>query len=202
MRHLCHWPGCQQEVPPARWGCTPHWYQLPKALRDQIWATYRPGQEVTKTPSRAYIEAAQAVQAWIKEYGGPPPGARWAPALSIRQPWAWLIVNGFKDIENREWRTPFRGRFLVHASKTMARVYYNEVRDSLRDVMDVEQIPAYEDLPRGGIVGEAVIVDCVDHSDSPWFMGPHGFVLRKAAPLPFREWKGRLQFFDVPEVAS
>jgi tetratricopeptide (TPR) repeat protein len=36
-------------------------------------------------------------------------------ALSIRQPWAWLIVHGVKDVENRTWRTNFRGRFLVHA---------------------------------------------------------------------------------------
>lgn len=40
-------------------------------------------------------------------------------ALSIRQPWAWLIVHGGKDIENRSWHTKFRGRFLVHAAKGM-----------------------------------------------------------------------------------
>ena len=38
-------------------------------------------------------------------------------ALSIKQPWAWLIVNGYKDIENRTWKTNYRGTFLVHASK-------------------------------------------------------------------------------------
>ncbi|WP_206002040.1 ASCH domain-containing protein [Paraburkholderia aromaticivorans] len=36
-------------------------------------------------------------------------------ALSIRQPWAWLIVKGHKDIENRTWSTRFRGRVLIHA---------------------------------------------------------------------------------------
>lgn len=65
MKHTCHWPGCAQAVPPAMWGCKPHWYRLPKHLRDRIWAAYVPGQEITKTPSREYIEAAQAVQAWI-----------------------------------------------------------------------------------------------------------------------------------------
>lgn len=40
------------------------------------------------------------------------------PALSIRQPGAWLIVNGHKDIENRDWPTTnFRGRLLVHADQ-------------------------------------------------------------------------------------
>jgi len=47
------------------WGCKPHWYRLPKHLRDRIWAAYVPGQEITKTPSREYIDAANAVQAWI-----------------------------------------------------------------------------------------------------------------------------------------
>jgi hypothetical protein len=45
-----------------------------------------------------------------------PPKVRWnealrrAPALSVRQPWAWLIVNGYKDVENRSWTTHYRGR--------------------------------------------------------------------------------------------
>ena len=30
-------------------------------------------------------------------------------ALSIRQPWAWAIINAGKDIENRQWPTKFRG---------------------------------------------------------------------------------------------
>lgn len=47
------------------WGCKTHWFTLPKHLRDKIWRTYRPGQEKTMTPSPAYVEAAQQVQAWI-----------------------------------------------------------------------------------------------------------------------------------------
>lgn len=66
MNHTCHWPGCRIQVPPAMWGCKLHWFKVPKHLRDQIWATYVPGQEVTKTPSAAYIKAAQAVEAWIR----------------------------------------------------------------------------------------------------------------------------------------
>ena len=37
-------------------------------------------------------------------------------ALSIRQPWAWLIARGVKTVENRTWATNFRGRFYIHAS--------------------------------------------------------------------------------------
>lgn len=66
--HLCHWPGCTVEVPPAMWGCKKHWFKLPLHLRNRIWATYKPGQEINKTPSPAYIEAAEAVQQWIANH--------------------------------------------------------------------------------------------------------------------------------------
>lgn len=65
-RHTCHWPGCDVVVPPRLWGCAHHWFELPVALRKEIWATYRPGQEITKTPSAEYIAAAKKVQAWIR----------------------------------------------------------------------------------------------------------------------------------------
>jgi hypothetical protein len=45
-------------------------------------------------------------------------------ALSIRQPWAWLILHAGKDIENRDWPTKYRGPFLIHASKGMTRDEY------------------------------------------------------------------------------
>lgn len=65
--HHCHWPGCTKQVPPAMWGCKQHWFKLPTHLRNKIWATYRPGQEVTLTPSAAYLAAADEVQKWIAE---------------------------------------------------------------------------------------------------------------------------------------
>jgi hypothetical protein len=49
-QHGCHWPGCTQQVPPAMWGCRPHWYTLPAELRARIWRTYRPGQEKDQSP--------------------------------------------------------------------------------------------------------------------------------------------------------
>ena len=42
--------------------------------------------------------------------------------LSLRQPWAWLVVNGLKDLENRRWNTRFRGTFLIHAAQSNAYV--------------------------------------------------------------------------------
>lgn len=66
--HICHWPGCTRQVPPAMWGCKPHWFKLPKHLRDRIWATYEIGQEVTLSPSREYLDAAREVQIWIEQH--------------------------------------------------------------------------------------------------------------------------------------
>lgn len=69
-KHHCHWPGCDKQVPPAMWGCKPHWFALPVYLRNKIWATFRPGQEVNGTPSRAYVEAAREVKEWIQRHQG------------------------------------------------------------------------------------------------------------------------------------
>lgn len=66
-QHHCHWPGCDKEVPPAMWGCKPHWFRLPQLLRNKIWRTFRPGQEINGTPSPEYVAAAKEVRAWIKE---------------------------------------------------------------------------------------------------------------------------------------
>lgn len=65
--HHCHWPGCTKSVPPAMWGCKAHWFRLPKKLRDKIWATFEPGQEVDMSPSSEYLKVANEVQAWIRE---------------------------------------------------------------------------------------------------------------------------------------
>lgn len=63
--HTCHWPGCFARVKPQFWGCTSHWYSLPRELRAMIWATYNPGQEITKTPSARYLAVAEKVSIWI-----------------------------------------------------------------------------------------------------------------------------------------
>lgn len=114
-------------------------------------------------------------------------------ALSIRQPWAWLIIHGGKDIENRTWSTKYRGRILVHASQAMSRPEY----DAAKIVADTNNayLPDFENLKRGGIIGSVEIADCVNSSDSPWFFGPYGLLLRDPQPLPFQPMKGRLGLF-------
>lgn len=122
------------------------------------------------------------------------------PALSIRQPWAWLILHAGKDIENRNWPTRVRGRVLIHAAKGMTRLEYDNTRDFFYGEIDGPinlTLPKFEVLERGGIIGSVEIVDCVQRSDSPWFFGEFGFVLRGPRPLPFYPCRGQLGFFRV-----
>lgn len=116
-------------------------------------------------------------------------------ALSIQQPWAWLIAHGFKNVENRTWPTSFRGKFLIHAGKKLdaeGLKYVQEVHGSVLD------LPETFDL--GGIVGEAAIVNCTDEMpENYWFCGPYGFVIENAKPFPFRPYRGQLGFFDVED---
>lgn len=105
------------------------------------------------------------------------------PCLSIRQPWAWRILNEGKDVENRDWPTRFRGTFLIHASKGV-------------DTEDRDEVRA-KAMPLGGIVGRADIVDCVTASDSKWFFGRYGFVLENVRPLPFIPCRGALGFLAL-----
>lgn len=123
-------------------------------------------------------------------------------ALSIRQPWAFAITHGRKDVENRTWATSFRGRILLHASATMTRDDVDGFRDFIKDNRDLGgdwlNTRSLPDLQRGGIVGIASIVDCVAHSRSLWFVGPFGFVLTDVVPLTFTPCKGALGFFAVP----
>lgn len=137
-------------------------------------------------------------------------------ALAIKQPWAHLIIRPdvveqdsrvrahfaglFKDLENRTWHTKFRGRFFVHASAGMTKAEYADAYQfgmesgALQPPFD---FPVFADLQRGGIIGSVELYDSVDHSNSPWYMGEKGFLLRNPKPLPFYPLKGRLGFFET-----
>jgi hypothetical protein len=128
-------------------------------------------------------------------------------AISIRAPWWWFILHGSKDIENRDWATKVRGRVYVHASKRWVR---SEIYCAVEVIIDVLSKVGLifpwtltEEFLRercGCIVGSVEIVDCIRKSDSTWFFGEYGFVLRNPVafetPVPC---KGALGFFEVPE---
>lgn len=86
-------------------------------------------------------------------------------ALSIKQPWASLIAHGIKDIENRTWKTHFRGRIYIHAS--------GKASGNLGILLNDEQIKSVMNngLPEilfSAIIGEVDIVDCVINHKSIW----------------------------------
>lgn len=110
-------------------------------------------------------------------------------ALSVRQPWAHAIVHLEKDIENRSRTLSHRGLTLIHASAGMTADEYEEAAGFIGAAV-LKGIPHRHALDRGGIIGVVEIVDCVRASDSPWWMGPCGLVLRNARPLPFIPCKG------------
>jgi hypothetical protein len=94
-------------------------------------------------------------------------------ALSVKEPWASLIVFGGKNIENRTWRTNYRGPLLICAS---AQPKKSTSRHAI------------------GIVD---VVDCVKQHRSKWFEGPFGWVLANARPIEPMPVKGRLGLFTV-----
>ncbi len=107
--------------------------------------------------------------------------------LSIRQPWAYLITQGSKNIENRSWPTKYRGPVLIHASLNINR------KACAGHGLNPKT------LQTGGVVGTADIVDCVTKHRSRWFEGPYGFVLKNRRPLPFLKWKGGLGLTTPPK---
>jgi len=70
-------------------------------------------------------------------------------ALTIKQPWASLIVNKYKEYEFRSWKTKYRGKILIHAGLSMDGRYLADFND-----YDLTYI-------KGAIIGEAEIVDCI-----------------------------------------
>jgi hypothetical protein len=132
-------------------------------------------------------------------------------ALSLKQPWAALVVGGLKTIEVRKWATAIRGKFYVHAAKIP------DDRPEAWELLPDELRPLTE--LAGGVIGSAELTGCVMYrtalgftSDAPkhlnrpdWFVPPrmYGFHLRAPAAVPFFPCKGNVRFFtvDVPATA-
>jgi hypothetical protein len=134
-------------------------------------------------------------------------------ALSIKQPWAWLICAGHKDVENRDWHIhmppllnyPLVPKHIyVHAGKTIDKKAFEWMASKIpKDILSkfmVNGLPNAGMFKVGGLIGEVHIVGCVEKSQSPWFVGPYGFLL--ANPVLYDQLipcKGKLGFF-VPQI--
>lgn len=107
-------------------------------------------------------------------------------AITIKQPWAQLVVDGIKDIENRTWPTKFRGRVLVHAGATPVKFV------ALGDILSQQQfgvlkgnIDSFIGNHLGAIIGSVEIVDCVIDHQSVW--AEKSYFNVTSNPLPLEE---------------
>ncbi|HRX79607.1 MAG: hypothetical protein H6821_05565 [Planctomycetaceae bacterium] len=129
--------------------------------------------------------------------------------LSIAQPWASSIAFAGKSIENRSWRTHYRGPLAIHASGTLRRdavllPLKVERGGKKRPVLDwinkgrkkYGQEPEDESVIVSHIVAIAMLVDCVDRSSSVWFHGDWGWVLEGVIPIEPIPWVGGLGVWD------
>lgn len=128
-------------------------------------------------------------------------------ALSIRQPWAWLIVHGGKDIENRTWSTRYRGPVLIHAAKGMTNTEWSDAwafaHGTGASVKALAAGVTRDTIERGGFIGIADLTDCrgpAQAHQSRWHMqGCFGFLLANVRSIPLTPYRGALGLFDVPE---
>jgi hypothetical protein len=119
-------------------------------------------------------------------------------ALTVRQPWAWLLFHG-KPVENRDWYTTYRGPLAIHAAKTMTRAEYEDAVEfvTLFDSELARRIPPPSSLVFGAVIGTVEQIACVRHHPSPFFQGDYGHVYAHAKeflqPIPTR---GALGLWD------
>lgn len=116
--------------------------------------------------------------------------------LTIRQPWAWLIVNGIKDVENRTWKTNRRGMFYIHAAKASSMKDYKLATQMLCEVYGDNHdvlMPPLKNMPHGGIVGSAEIVDCTKETDNPWHFSPETKEIADSLPEYEGKWDGKTE---------
>ena len=120
-------------------------------------------------------------------------------ALSVRQPWAWAIIAGHKPIENRSAGAIRSGnmrpgRICLHAAKGLKQdeFQWGHWRLAKHGV----SCPRPETLPRGAIIGTIEVVEIIDWSDSEWFGGQLGLVLRDPVPIEPIPAPGALGYFE------
>ena len=119
-------------------------------------------------------------------------------ALSVRQPWAWAIIHGGKDIENRTTFAITKGgvepkRICIHASKGMTRGEYEDTREFMAELGVT--CPRPNELVRGAVIGAVTVDAVVRESESPWFFGPRGLVLSEPTPIEPIPALGALGYF-------
>jgi len=119
-------------------------------------------------------------------------------AISIRQPWAQLVIEGVKDIENRNWFTKHRGRLYIHAAKTFEK---DAAEKLLNSHPHLKQIIFDSTKLLGYVIGHVEMKDCVQVHPSEWFQGRYGFVLQNPEKIKPYPVKGKLNIFNFDKMA-
>ena len=131
-------------------------------------------------------------------------------AISIKQPWAYLICAGIKDIENRTWATKFRGRVYIHASGSHGEKFKVNLTDEqmIAAFGPMAKVAIKGDFHFGAIIGHVDIVNCISKqrngkgSGSIW-AEPDCFhwILRNPVlyEKPILDVKGKLSFWNCSE---
>ncbi len=141
--------------------------------------------------------------------------------LSLRQPWASLVILGLKRYETRTWSTNYRGPLAIHAGRTLtadAAALCN--REPLRSLLLSAGYHFLADLPRGVVLGTVELCDCIptellpagvamgsydDFTEQERDLGdyrPRRYAWRLAQPAPFVHpvaLPGQLSLFDLPD---
>jgi len=122
-------------------------------------------------------------------------------AISIKQPWAYLLASGIKDIENRSWKTNYRGTVLIHTgAKYMKMINPNNIftNEQWNYLSDTQKRLVMSSLPTSAIIGSMEIVDCVKNNNSIWAEEDSwNWIVRnqKLFDTPILNVKGKLSFF-------
>lgn len=129
-------------------------------------------------------------------------------ALSLRQPWAWVVVYLGKDVENRGKEFHYRGPLFIHASRDMTKQEYQEALDFCHGQgANTDLIPSYHEILDkwcGGIVGSTYLYDAIPRTEVPdqrWHMARQvGHLLRGTKPIDFFPCQGNQGIWEAEYI--
>jgi hypothetical protein len=117
--------------------------------------------------------------------------------LTVKNPWAWLIMHGGKDVENRTWPTSDRGRIAIHASKTPVKFKIADPYMPTAEEIDFAYLLNESEEKNGNILGLVTLTDCIRDSTSTWAEpGLWHWVLKDPRPCKPIPVKGSLGLWE------
>ncbi len=132
--------------------------------------------------------------------------------LTVRQPYATLIISGIKHIENRSWQPVYRGIIAIHAASKVDKVSWHYARKQC-EALGIP-CPAEDSVPYGAIIGTVGLMgvvytnvdDQIDgdypHYEQDWLKwwdtDDYGWIFKNPNPVENIPIKGKLHLWDLP----